>query len=307
LVASGWGVDALVRSSESAEKVAALGGTPVYGDLHDTQRLAVSMRGASVVFHVAGVNDTCPDDAAPMDFVNIDGTRSVIAAAAAADIERLVYTSSAAVIGELAGVVATEETPHSGTFLSPYARSKYLAEVAAFSEADRRGIGLVAVNPSSVQGPGRATGSADILIRILNAKRPILVDTDVSIVDIEDCTNGHIAAAMLGKSGRRYLLSAEPMRVSDAVSVASGYLGRPIKPVWLPGRTIKAVGPSLAWAAARLKPGAGICPALVRTLLHGHRFDATRATEELDVRFRPATDTLERTAEWLMAEGYVGR
>jgi dihydroflavonol-4-reductase len=241
-----------------------------------------------------------------MDLVNIEGTRSVVAAAGAAGVGRVVYTSSAAAIGEPAGNVGSEETEHSGSFLSPYARSKYLAEIAAFAEADLRGVNLVAVNPSSVQGPGRVTGSAEILIRILNASRPILVDTNISIVDIEDCTTGHIAAAASGEQGMRYLLSAQAITVADAVAVAAEALGRPVRPRWVPASVVKAVGIPLAWVAAKARPDAGICPALVRTLLHGHRFDPTRATDDLGVTFRPATETLGRTAEWLVAEGYAG-
>jgi dihydroflavonol-4-reductase len=305
LVSKGWSVDALVRSSDAAEKVTALGASPVPGDLFDTSGLADAMGRAAIVFHVAGVNDTCPRDPASMDRVNIEGTRSVVAAAAAAGVERVVYTSSAATIGEATGVLATEATPHSGGFLSPYARSKYLAEQAAFAEANRLDVDLVAVNPSSVQGPGRATGSAEILIRILNSTRPILVDTNISIVDIEDCTMGHIAAATHGEPGARYLLSARPITVADAVSVTAEFLGQPIRPRWVPARAAKMVGLPLVWVAGKMRPGAGICPALVRTLLHGHRFDATRATEQLGVTFRPATETLERTAEWLLAKGYV--
>ncbi len=307
LVDSGWKVDALVRSSTAAGKVAKLGATPVRGDLFDSEGLHEAMQGARTVFHVAGVNDTCPREAAAMDRVNVEGTRSVITAAAAAGVERVVYTSSAATIGEPSGTIGREDTPHGGTFLSPYARSKYLAEVAAFAEADVRGVDLVAVNPSSVQGPGRATGSAEILVRVLNASRPILVNTNVSIVDIEDCTAGHIAAATSGRRGERYLLSAGAVTVADAVSVAAGMTGREIRPRWVDARLVKAIGIPLSYMASRIRPEAGICPALVATLLHGHRFDASKATSDLGVAFRPADETFSRTVEWLVAEGYVSR
>ena len=303
----GWTVDALVRSAEAAQTVTALGAKAVRGELLDTVGLASSMDGVATVFHVAGVNDTCPRDPGPMDRVNIEGTRSVVAAAGKAGVGRVVYTSSAAVIGESVGTIGTEDTVHSGVFLSPYARSKYLAEIAAFDEADARGVDLVAVNPSSVQGPGRATGSAEILIRILNAKHPILVDTNISVVDIEDCTMGHIAAASLGEPGSRYLLSARAITVADAVSVAAETLGRPITPRWIPAGIVRSAGVPLTWLANRAKPDAGICPALLRTLLHGHRFDATRAVDDLRVTFRPPTETLERTAKWLATNGFVIR
>lgn len=305
LVAEGWRVDALARSSEAADKITARGGAAVQGDLLDSRGLAAIMEQGMTVFHVAGVNDTCPRDSGALDRINVDGTRSVIEAAGRAGVERVVYTSSAAVIGEASGIVATEGTEHSGAFLSPYARSKYLAELAAFAEASNRGVDLVAVNPSSVQGPGRATGSAEILIWILSARRPFLVDTNLSIVDIADCTSGHIAAATRGVAGSRYLLSAAPITIAEAVSATAGALDRTIRPRWIPEPVVRAVGLPLAWVAGRVKPDAGICPALVRTLLHGHRFDASKAVSELGMNFLPATETLARTVQWLEAEGYL--
>jgi dihydroflavonol-4-reductase len=116
---------------------------------------------------------------------------------------------------------------------------------------------------------------------------------------------GHIAAASHGEPGTRYLLSARPITVADAVSVAAEFLEQPIRPRWVPTRMAKTMGLPLGWIAGKVRPDAGICPALVRMLLHGHRFDANRATAELGVTFRPATETLERTTQWLVSEGYV--
>ena len=302
LVETGMSVKAFVRSQSAEAKVKSLGAVPVMGDLLDEESLSKAMRGAQTVFHVAGVNDTCPRDVASMDRVNVDGTRVVVSASAAAGISRVVFTSSAAVIGERQGAVGRETTPHSGTFLSPYARSKYLAEVAAFEEADKRGVDLVAVLPSSVQGPGRSSGSAEILLRILNSRRPVLVDTHVSIVDIEDCTSGHIAASTHGKPGERYLLSSTAVGVGDALEVVQEVTGRTVRPRWISRDIARAVGLPMAQAVALVRPSAGICPALVRTLLHGHRFDAAKAADVLNVSFRPATETFARTIDWFLAE-----
>ena len=52
------------------------------------------------------------------------------------------------------GTVGTEASPHRGSYMSVYERSKHEGEVAAFAAAKNAGIELVAVLPSSVQGPG---------------------------------------------------------------------------------------------------------------------------------------------------------
>ena len=305
LIAEGAVVRCLARSSAAAATVADRGALPVAGDLFDTDALREGMWGVDTVFHVAGINEMCSKDQALMDRVNIDGTVAIVEAAAANGVRRVVYTSSAAAIGERQGMVGTEHTVHSGEYVSVYARSKHLGEIAAFETADRLGVDLVAVNPSSVQGPGRATGSAELLARALNAKRPILMDTSLSIVDVEDCTRGHINASEYGRAGERYILSGATLKVSEAVDLLSAAAGRTIEPRWVTDGVVRTVGMAAARAARLLRPSAGICPELVATLLHGHRFDGSKASGDLRFDYTAAGDTIDRTVRWLEDEGIV--
>lgn len=305
LIDDGVVVRCLARSSVAATAAADRGAVPVEGDLFDTDALREGMWGADTVFHVAGVNEMCSKDPIAMDHVNIDGTVAVIEAAASNGVRRVVYTSSAAAIGERHGMVGTEHTVHSGEYVSAYARSKHRGEVAAFEAADRLGVDVVAINPSSVQGPGRATGSAELLVRVVRATRPMLMETTISIVDIEDCTTGHIHAAEHGRAGERYILSGATLKVSEAVDLLSEASGRTIEPRWVSEGVVRSVGTAAARVAALLKPSAGICPELVATLLHGHRFDGTKAPRDLRFEYTPAADTIDRTVRWLETEGIV--
>ena len=305
LIDSGTSVRAIVRSDEAAAKVESLGASAIIVDLFDRDGLRDAFWGVDVVYHVAGVNETCPRDAAAMDRVNIDGTTTVVGAAADAGAGRVVYTSSAAVIGEPEGTIGHEETVHTGTYLSPYARSKKLAEEAAFAAAERSDVDLVAVLPSSVQGPGRSTGSARILLHVLTTNRPRLMDTKVSIVDIEDCTDGHLAAAERGRRGERYLVSGATISVADAVSLAEQITGETIDPRWLSEGTVRRWGGLVARLAQIVRPSADVCPALVRTLLHGHRFDASKSERDLAMRYRPIEDTFARTIAWFESEALI--
>ena len=63
---------------------------------------------------------------------NVDGTRDLLTAALEAGVERVVYTSSVATLGLVAGGSADEETPSGlGDMIGPYKRSKYAAEEVA--------------------------------------------------------------------------------------------------------------------------------------------------------------------------------
>jgi dihydroflavonol-4-reductase len=46
---------------------------------------------------------------------------------------------------------------------------------------------------------------------------------------------------------------------------------------------------------------------MVRTLLHGHRYDGSRATRELGLAYTPVRETLARTIAWAVSEGLVKR
>jgi dihydroflavonol-4-reductase len=50
-----------------------------------------------------------------------------------------------------------------------------------------------------------------------------------------------------------------------------------------------------------------MCRARIRTILHGHRYDGSRATRELGLTYTPTADTFSRTIEWAVAEGLITR
>ncbi len=184
------------------------------------------MAGCRVVFHAAGVNAMCLPDPAPMYRANVDGPAGVVRAAAAAGVPRVVHTSSAVTMGEAAGVVATEATPHRGSHLSHYERSKHLGEQAVLAEGARTGVEVVCVNPASVQGPGRTGGTARLLIGYLSGRLRWTVDATFSLVFVDDCTRAHLLAERRGVPGERYLVSGATLtRAGSGGPAGSGGRG----------------------------------------------------------------------------------
>jgi dihydroflavonol-4-reductase len=305
LVAAGRTVRALARSEGAAGAVRSLGAEPVRGDVLEPASLLAAMRGCLTVFHVAGVNAMCRRDPTPMFRTNVDGSANVVRAAAEAGVPRLVYTSSASAIGEARGEEGREDAPHRGWFLSSYERSKHEAERRVFELSGELGVRTVAVNPASVQGPGRASGSARLLLEVVNGRLPVLVHTTISLVDIDDCAEGHLLAESRGRAGERYLLSGASLTTPEAVLALRRIWGRPGRVRFVPGWFASA-GAAAAGAASRvLRRDASVCPEAVRTLLHGHRYDGSKAARELGLRYRPFEETLLRTLEWCAVRGLV--
>jgi dihydroflavonol-4-reductase len=167
-------------------------------------------------------------------------------------------------------------------------------------------VAVVCVNPSSVQGPGRTEGSARLLLEMLNRRRPAMVDTWLSIVDVDDCAAGHLLAERHGAPGERYLLNGASLTSADAVGLLRSVGGRPEHVLHFP-RAVASLAGAVAGVTSRLlRRPLPLCPEVVRTLLHGHRFDGSRAERDLHLDYRPLRDTVARTLAWYVAEGLIG-
>jgi dihydroflavonol-4-reductase len=305
LLADGADVVALARSDASAAALAQRGATVARADLLDEAGLTRAMAGCELVYHVAGVNTLCPDDPSVLHRINGEAPAIVVRAAKAAGVGRLVNTSSAAVLGEAEGTVGHEESTHRGTFMSTYEESKLAGERAAFAAGAEAGLEVVSVNPSSVQGPGRSGGTGKILLAVLDGRLKVFIDTHISVVDMADCIEAHLLAAERGQPGRRYVVSGATLTSAEALDLLSRVGGVPVRPRIVPKPVAQAGAAAVEGAFRLARRHPPLCREMMRTLLHGHRYDGSRAERELGLRYTPVEDTLRRTLDWAIAEGHV--
>lgn len=305
LVENGHEVRALARSPIASDNLVALGAVAVAGDVLDVGSLRSLVDGAEIVYHVAGINEMCSPNPERMWRVNVEGTRAVMTACRFEGVRRLVHTSSAVTIGEKRGELATEESSHRGFFLSEYERSKHEAERVLLNEAD--GLDVVSVNPASVQGPGRSTGTGRILLAAANRRLPLLFDTTISVVDIDDCARGHLLAAERGETGERYLLSGAVVSMRQAMRLLSDAMGVALRPRYVARGVVGAAGGVFDVFGRVTGRNPPFCREAARVMLHGHRYDGSRAERELGLSYTPITETVRRTLDWFDDEGLLVR
>jgi dihydroflavonol-4-reductase len=295
----------LARTGEGAAALERRGVTVVRGDAEDESALRQGMEGCEFAFAVAGINTLCVAEPAPMERVNVGAPVAAVRAAAAVGVPRLVHTSSAATLGEAPGTIGNEATVHRGWYLSTYERTKTEGEHAAFAAARALGQDIVCVNPSSVQGPGRAGGTGRFLLAFLDGRLKVFVNTNVSLVDIADCVEGHLLAAIHGRAGERYVLSGISLTITEALALASDVAGVRRRPRLAPRAVAEVAGGVVerGFRLAHREPP--VCREMVRTLLHGHRYDGSRATRELGLEYTDPRDTLRRTIDWARSEGLL--
>ena len=203
--------DEVVLAVEGASNDAAIEGLDlkrVKCDVRDRRSVRRALRGAERVFHCAGVTSVRPQDAERLFDVNVRGTKLVMEECLRAEVERVVYTSSAAVVGP-AGIGKTADETQlftAGELGIPYVSSVHEAEVEAMRVA-ARGLPLVCVNPAVCFGAGDHLLTSTRLVRSFVLGRiPVYTDGAISVVDVRDVAEGHLLADRRGQVGERYIL-----------------------------------------------------------------------------------------------------
>ena len=162
----------------------------VSADLMNEASWVEAARGCDSIMHVASpVPVVQPEDEDDVIVPAKTGTINVLKAATASGIKRVVLTSSTAAV--------TSGRRNSGTFtdqdwtdlsrsdLSPYVKSKTVAEKAAWEYAKEHDLELVSVNPALVLGPALEAdygSSLEALYLLMTGAYPILPKLGFEIV-----------------------------------------------------------------------------------------------------------------------------
>ncbi|HET7341225.1 MAG TPA: hopanoid-associated sugar epimerase [Methylomirabilota bacterium] len=278
------------------------------GDLLDAASVRRAVEGVRTVYHVAADYRLWTPDPAALYRVNVDGTRTVLQAAAEAGVGRVVHTSSVGALGIPAdGTPGTEDTPVSlDDMVGDYKRSKFLAEHVALDFA-RRGLPVVVVNPSAPVGPWdvKPTPTGQMIVDFMRGRMVATLDTGLNIVHVRDVARGHLLAAERGKPGERYILGHTNFSLAEIFRMLAAITGRRPPRFRIP----YAVAWGSAAACEALSRVTGRPPAVPLTAVRMARkrmyFSAAKAVRELGL---PQTDpraALSDAVAWFAAHGYA--
>jgi len=304
LASKGHKVYALDRSKTSNNEFEKIGVTSIKGDLFDDSLIdRLFNLDIDAIFHVAGVNQMCTKNPSLMYKTNIEGTKSMLTLGNNLKIKKFVYTSSAVTLGEEHGTIGTESSKHRGSFLSKYEESKYLAEKEAFQYT--KDFEFVSINPSSVQGPGRVSGTAKLLISTLRKKHPPLIKNNISIIDIDDCTEGHYKGLLKGKDNERYVLNSFYLQSYELVNLLKSIKAWEGSPIYIPKGLLKTVAPIGDFIKLFSSSSPFICSESIRVLTNGHLYDGSKAKKDLGVKYIKVEDFIKKTVNWLIEENHI--
>ena len=153
----------------------------------------------------------------------VEGTLRVLKACADSDVQKVVLTSSFAAVGyghSREKEVYTEEDWSSvDGEISPYAKSKTLAEKAAWEFVktleESKKFELTVINPVAVTGPMLTSdigSSNDFLLKLISGSMPACPKIHMGYVDVRDVAKAHIFSMTEEKTnGERIIVSENEM------------------------------------------------------------------------------------------------
>jgi dihydroflavonol-4-reductase len=230
------GKEGEVRARVSSEVDPAERLSILEADLTSDEGWAEAVAGCEYVLHVASPFPAAqPKDPDELIVPAREGTLRVLRAALDAGIRRVVLTSSVAAVRGSAGSAAAPLTEADWSDpddlkLTPYARSKTVAERAAWDLVRERGEEerLAVVNPGAILGPvlGSERSTSLALVERLLRGMPGAPRIGFSVVDVRDVADLHVMAMTAPEAGgERYIAVGRFQWMADVAAVLRERLG----------------------------------------------------------------------------------
>ena len=277
------------------------------GDLTDVGSLARAVAGVDIVYNVAALYRAAGLDDNLYRAVNATAVGTLIEAAGAAGVKRVVHCSTVGVHGDIANPPADENAP-----LRPgdvYQETKLEGERVARRAASDAGVQLVIARPTGIYGPGDRR-----LLKLFRgvARRRFVVlgrgDIWYHLTYIDDLVDGfRLCGTHPAAAGHTYILSGpEVTTLNQLVAITAEVAGvkplplrLPVWPFWIAGAACEVLCRPL-----------GIEPPIYRRRVDfftkSRAFDSSRATTEIGYAPRVGLrDGIGRTLAWYREAGWL--
>lgn len=268
-----------------------------YGSIHESNILKKFLDGVDILFHLAAAlgNRIISDD--EFNYINRDGTESVLRIASKMGVKRVVYFSSAGVYGKSSGIVSLKETAN----LNPidiYERSKLEGEKVSFSFVDR--VDLSIIRPGWVYGEGdRRTFK---LIKQINSGFffiPGQGNVKHSPIYIGDLLEATLAVALKGSRGEIYNIGGKPISVKNMVKEISMILDKKLLPLCIPISLVYPVAYTMEKLFSCFGKEALLTTSKLAFFMRGKPLNSDKIKDELGVNIGTYfLDGIKKAIQW---------
>ena len=309
LLKKGHKVKALVRQSSVLDNLKNLDVETVKGDLKDRDSLKECLKDCKYLFHVAADYRLWIPKPEEIYQNNVTGTENLMEEVLNSEVEKVVYTSSVAVLGKpINGEVANEKTPVDvSQMIGHYKKSKFLAEEKVKELYKTKKLPVVIVNPAAPVGPRdiKPTPTGKMILDAAMKKIPAYLDTGLNIVHVKDVAKGHLQAFKRGKLGERYILGGENLTFKEILEIISSLCGHSPPKIRLPKKPLYPIG-YLFEIFARLfnLKNPMLTVDMIRMAEKKMFFSSEKAKKELNYKYKSAKNALKDAIQWFIDNGY---
>jgi NAD+-dependent farnesol dehydrogenase len=306
LAREGSKIHLLVRSRDKAEYFSKYPGVTVFeGDITDSEAVLKSMQGCTHVFHLAALAKASVDHPDEFYDANVKGTYNILESALMNNVEKVIFTSSAATLrSSAANMVIDEESEKPGEYLTEYARTKAIAEKMCLNYW-QSGLNVVIVSPSRVYGPGILSESNGVtrIFKLYEKGKWRFIPGDGEIygnyVFIGDVVNGHILAMQKGIPGQTYILGGEDVTYNQMINIFRLVTGKKYFQVKIPTWILFLVSFIVNAGFGILQKKSFLTPAWVKKFLQHQRLSVAKAKKDLGYSVTPFAEGISKTFSWL--------
>ena len=270
-------------------------------DILDIVSLNEAFRNVTHVIHTAAIVSFNPSRARHVMQVNVQGTRNVVNACLANNVERIVHVSSVAALAAQKGqTIITEENKWVETHQQTvYAKSKYLSELEIF-RGQEEGISSVIVNPSLILAGANWDNSSAQIFKYVWRQSPFYSDGSVNYVDVVDVAKIIYMLLRMPVEAERFIVSAGKVRYKELFGLIAKEFGKKIPSIKINKSFLKVGAYFETWRAII----AGSEPRLTRETARiagvNYLFENRKIVNQLNFEFQPIDKTLQRCCGYYM-------
>lgn len=305
LANSGYKVHALYRSLSKTSDLIHPNISLFEGNILHIPGLEKAMESCTGIFHLAAFAKAWSKDSDQFYKINYTGTVNVLEAAVKYNVKKIVFTSTAGVIGPSDSKILDETSKRETAFFFEYERTKWLAE-EKISEYVKNGLNVVIVNPTRVYGPGLlsdSNGLTKMIQMYCKGKWPLIPGngrTLANYVYINDVVNGHLQAYEKGQLGEKYILGGENISYIEFFNLVKKISGKKFRLFKIPPLILMLISNLMILINKVTGKPPLITPGLVKKFLSNSRLSSEKARNELGYNITAIEDGITKTYNWLI-------
>jgi dihydroflavonol-4-reductase len=278
----------------------------VEGDITNANDVENATKGCNVVFHLVGMISYWDKMNKLQYDINVLGTKNIVNSCLANNVEKLIYVSSNAAVGNIPGKLADENTPYNLDKLKVnYCDTKHLGELE-IKKGIEKGLNAVIICPASMYGDGDIRRiHSDLMFKFSFPFNHITMPGGLAVVDVDDVAESLIKAWQIGKSGQRYLIIGENLTFTQIRTIIAKEIGINPPNIKLPIWLLKILASIFVFISSITGKKPKLTPAMVNFFTLEFWFDNSKSIKELGITYTPFKESIKRAVKWYKENEYL--